>query len=215
MNYYIIGDVHGCYHTLKKILNHWNPDDEQLIFVGDYINKGRHSGKVVKYIRELQQKYPDTICIKGNHEYQMVKYIEDETPYKDMKENYSNTLKKYDLKDKQRDDVTWMKRLPLFHENQVIYVSHAGVNFLGVRKFKEDSWWSVLRYRGKLRRMKKLQVIGHTPTLTERPEFTEKFHSLNIDSGAGNFANMSAVLIDANGQLLNTFTEEVDKDDRP
>ncbi|KAA1036585.1 metallophosphoesterase family protein [Macrococcus equipercicus] len=213
MNYYIIGDVHGCYHTLKKILKHWHPSQEQLLFVGDYINKGQHSRQVVALIRKLQRQYPDTVCLKGNHEYEMVKYIESHTPLQEMKDNYRNTLKDYDLLHRYQDDVNWMKNLPLFYENKAIYVSHAGVNFLGVRKFKEDSWWSVLRFRGKLKRMKQLQVIGHTPTLTGRPEYTEKFHSLNIDSGAGNFTALSAVLISADGRLLRTFTEKVEQDD--
>ncbi len=214
MNYYIVGDIHGCYHTLKKILKHWDAEIEQLLFVGDYINKGKHSKEVVAHIRALQQKYPNTVCIKGNHEYEIVKYIEGGTSLKDMKENYRNTFKKYDLKGKHRDDVRWMSELPLFYENEVLYISHAGVNFWGIRKFRQDSWWSVLRFRGKLKRMKKLQVIGHTPTLSGRPEYNAKSHSLNIDSGAGNFDYLSAVLIGQDGRLIQTFREEVDKDDR-
>lgn len=215
MHYFIVGDVHGCYYTLQQLLKRWNPHQEQLMFVGDLINKGVHSKKVVQLVRRLQHEYPTTICVKGNHEYQMVEYIKHKTARDDMKDSYRSTLKHYHLDGKEQSDYLWMARLPLTYENEVIYLSHAGVNFLGVRKFKENSMWSVLRFRGKLKRMKKLQVIGHTPTLSKRPEYNAKFNSLNIDSGAGNFDNMSAVVIDDNGEMIKSYIEKVDKDDRP
>ena len=56
MNLLVVGDVHGCVHTLKAFVKrHWNAQDEFLILVGDVINKGRHSGKTVKYLRKLQK----------------------------------------------------------------------------------------------------------------------------------------------------------------
>ena len=213
MDYFIVGDVHGCFYTLKKLLQHWDSDHQKLIFVGDYINKGKHSHKVVELVRMLQCKYPGTICIKGNHEYDMTQYIDKHVPSRDIKENFRHTLIKYDLKDKHQDDLKWMKRLPLYYEDDVIYVSHAGVNWLGLRKFKENSSWSVLRYRGRLKNMKKLQVFGHTPTESKHAEYSKKYNSLNIDSGAGNFDNMTAVLISESGEIRKVYTENVKKED--
>ncbi|MCE4957415.1 metallophosphoesterase family protein [Macrococcoides caseolyticum] len=213
MHYFIVGDIHGCYNTLKKLLKHWNPKAEQLIFVGDYINKGKHSKEVVQLIRKLQTDYPNTICIKGNHEYQMAQYIFSNTPKHHMKENYKYTITHYDLKHKYISDAKWMQRLPLFYENNVLYVSHAGVNFLGFRKFHEDSMWSVLRFRGKLKKMKKLQVIGHTPTEIGKPIYLKQEHVLNIDAGAGNYDALAAVVINKNGKLVQTYIEKVLKSD--
>lgn len=213
MNYFIVGDVHGCYYTLKKLLQNWDSDRQKLIFVGDYINKGKHSRKVVELVRELQYRYPGTVCIKGNHEYEMVRYIEDGTKNSDIKENFRNTLMDYDLRNKYRDDVKWMKRLPLYYDDGDIYVTHAGVNWLGLRKFKENSSWCVLRYRGRLKRMSRLQVFGHTPTESKRPELNKKSNAINIDSGAGNFDNMSAVLIDDAGKIRKIYTEQIRKED--
>ena len=69
MNTFIIGDVHGCVHTLEKILTHWEPWDQKLVFVGDYIDRGNYSGRVLKLLWELQKSHPETILLKGNHEY--------------------------------------------------------------------------------------------------------------------------------------------------
>lgn len=213
MNYFIVGDIHGCYHTLKKILKNWHPKDEQLIFVGDYINKGKHSKEVVQLVRKLQKDYPNTVCIKGNHEYQMVKYILNDTPKQEMKENYSKTLEHYDLRNKFYSDTKWMKSLPLFYEDDNLYVSHAGVNFLGFRKFHKESMWSVLRFRGKLKKMNKLQVIGHTPTEIGEPLYMKQYHALNIDAGAGNHDALAAVLINNHGKLTATYIEQIVKQD--
>ncbi|MCU7557871.1 metallophosphoesterase family protein [Macrococcus capreoli] len=214
MNYFIVGDIHGCYHTLKKLLKCWNPKEEQLIFVGDYINKGKHSKEVVQLVRKLQSEYPNTICIKGNHEHQMAEYILNDTPKHQIKENYKNTLEHYDLRHKYKADVLWMRDLPLYYENSVLYVSHAGVNFLGFRKFKQESMWSVLRFRGKLKKMKKLQVIGHTPTEIGKPVYMKQYHTLNIDAGAGNHDAMAAVVINKSGKVVQTYVEKVLKIDK-
>lgn len=213
MNYFIVGDIHGCANTLKKILRNWHPKEEQLIFVGDYINKGKHSKEVVHIVRKLQRDYPNTVCIKGNHEYQMAKYIFQGTPKQEMKDNYRLTLDHYDLRGKYVNDAKWMRDLPLYYENNVLFVSHAGVNFLGFRKFHKESMWSVLRFRGKLKKMKKLQVIGHTPTEIGKPIYMKQYHTLNIDAGAGNRDVLAAVVINKNGKLVRTYIEKVMKSD--
>ncbi|WP_414048733.1 metallophosphoesterase [Macrococcus animalis] len=213
MNYFIVGDIHGCYNTLKKILKNWNPQEEQLMFVGDYINKGKHSKEVVQLVRKLQSEYSNTVCIKGNHEYQMAKYIFQNIPLHQMKENYKYTIEHYDLRHKFLSDAKWMRNLPMYYENDAIYVSHAGVNFLGFRKFHNESMWSVLRFRGKLKKMKKLQVIGHTPTEIGKPIYLKQYNTLNIDAGAGNHDAMAAVVINKNGKLIRTYVEKVMKND--
>ncbi|WP_164993406.1 metallophosphoesterase family protein [Macrococcus sp. DPC7161] len=209
--YFIVGDVHGCFHTLKKVLKAWDRTCEQLIFVGDYINKGKHSKEVVQLVRQLERE--GAICIMGNHEYQMSQYIMQHTAFDDMKENYQYTIKHYDLKKKYRDDVHWMGHLPLYYKDARIFVSHAGVNFLGFRKFNKESSYSVLRYRGKLKRMKQLQVIGHTPVMQSKPKFDAKSNVLNIDTGAGNYQYLSAVRINHKGEVVETISKKIEKED--
>ncbi|QCT75476.1 serine/threonine protein phosphatase [Macrococcoides canis] len=213
MNYFIVGDVHGCFFTLKKIMKHWKKGEEQLIFVGDYINKGCNSRDVVYYIRKLCNMYPDTVCIKGNHEYKMVQYMMQHTPKSEMKENYRRTLSHYPVK-KFDSDIEWMHSLPLYYENDVLYVTHAGVNWLNFRKFSTESSWCVLRYRGKLKNMHKLQVIGHTPTESGKPEYDKKRNILNIDTGAGNYEHICAVRINKHGKLVDSYLEKVVEEDK-
>jgi len=74
-NCWIIGDLHGEIHLLNKLLDsilRFNPD--QIIFVGDYIDRGPHSREVVDRILSLE--VPVT-CLMGNHEMMMLNAMED------------------------------------------------------------------------------------------------------------------------------------------
>ena len=70
MKVFIVGDVHGCYHTFKQLIeDHWNKKDEYLVLVGDLINKGPHSFEAFSYFLTLKEEYPyQVFLIRGNHE---------------------------------------------------------------------------------------------------------------------------------------------------
>jgi len=60
-----IGDVHGCYKTLMALLRKI-PDDE-IIFVGDLIDRGPDNLKCLNLIDE-----PWFYAVRGNHEHFMI-----------------------------------------------------------------------------------------------------------------------------------------------
>lgn len=62
----VVGDVHGCYYTLKALLKkmQYNKDKDHLYFLGDTIGKGKHSEKVLDFVTSLEKV---TITL-GNHE---------------------------------------------------------------------------------------------------------------------------------------------------
>ena len=59
-DFYVIGDIHGCLAPLKRLLEHLEPDlyQDRLLFVGDYIDRGPDSRRVVDYILKLRARYP-------------------------------------------------------------------------------------------------------------------------------------------------------------
>ena len=67
---YIIGDVHGCYDTLMALIKKL-PDNAELIFVGDLIDRGPKSRQVIEFVREGGYS-----CVQGNHEQMMIDEIE-------------------------------------------------------------------------------------------------------------------------------------------
>ena len=41
---FVIGDIHGCLsELLELLLNHGDDENEQLVFIGDYIDRGPDS----------------------------------------------------------------------------------------------------------------------------------------------------------------------------
>lgn len=70
MRRFAIGDVHGCYHTLKKLIEEkiiLQPADT-VYFLGDLIDRGPLSKKVLDYIQDLIQRGFNCQIIGGNHE---------------------------------------------------------------------------------------------------------------------------------------------------
>jgi len=54
MKIYAIGDIHGKFYELHKLIGRLNIDDScLLIFLGDYIDRGYNSFEVIDYLIEL------------------------------------------------------------------------------------------------------------------------------------------------------------------
>jgi protein phosphatase len=64
----IIGDIHGDFSTLNKILDKWNREN-YLIFLGDYIDRGPKQIQVLEKVLKLYTEYPSRVILqRGNHE---------------------------------------------------------------------------------------------------------------------------------------------------
>lgn len=65
----LIGDVHGCSETLRLLLQKLDLRTwDQIIFLGDYINKGPDSKGVLDLILELKNNNYTVFCLRGNNE---------------------------------------------------------------------------------------------------------------------------------------------------
>ena len=75
----VISDIHGCYDEFYDLLAqvNYNTTTDQLILLGDYVNRGKESLKVVQYVFELVQQ--GAIALKGNHDEWFVKYLKSKT----------------------------------------------------------------------------------------------------------------------------------------
>jgi serine/threonine protein phosphatase 1 len=83
---YAIGDIHGCYDQLRRLLTQIASDAEAhakgrtatLIFCGDYIDRGPASREVLDALCWLKRRRPFHLqFLKGNHEQVMLDYISD------------------------------------------------------------------------------------------------------------------------------------------
>ncbi len=80
MAFWVIGDIHGMYDSLKKLILTIKKDDVtykkekagKIIFIGDYIDYGPSSKEVIDLITELDY---ETVFLAGNHEDHALHFI--------------------------------------------------------------------------------------------------------------------------------------------
>ena len=67
-NIYVIGDIHGCFDTLKEFMDKYYNDENAYVFVGDLIDRGDKSAEVVCYMMKLAEEKQNVFFLRGNHE---------------------------------------------------------------------------------------------------------------------------------------------------
>ena len=74
MRILLVGDIHGCYWTLQKLLARMEYDalNDRLILLGDLVGKGAHDEKVLGWACDNNIE-----CVLGNHDlYWMKDFLE-------------------------------------------------------------------------------------------------------------------------------------------
>lgn len=113
-----IGDVHGCAWELENLLAYLQPKpQDQVVLLGDLINRGPDSHRVLKIAREVK-----AISLLGNHEWRLLNYY---------RMNDADILKSYDrytVEDLTDEDWDYIARMKLTHYSakyDTVFV-HAG-----------------------------------------------------------------------------------------
>lgn len=72
---YMIGDIHGCYNQMVDLLMRIQQDirerpeqNTHIIFLGDLIDRGPDSAKVIDFLINYSPEYADVSFLMGNHE---------------------------------------------------------------------------------------------------------------------------------------------------
>jgi len=200
-NILVIGDIHGCFYSFKELLHtHWNPEEEQLVQVGDLINKGNHSPLVVQLARKLEREH-QAAFIQGNHEYKTILHVDGYESLLWAEQFINPTIRRYDALELDFEgDVQWMKKLPLKWETDHILVTHAGIGHFPF-PYSPDNEFGVLWNRSPLKAIGKMQVIGHTPT-NGVPIYEERIPYCNVDTGAFKGQFLSGVKLTPKGEVI-------------
>jgi serine/threonine protein phosphatase 1 len=75
MTFICISDIHGCHRELSQLLTLTREyiasegiRDFRYVFLGDYIDRGDSSAKVIESLIDLQSQVGRCVFIRGNHE---------------------------------------------------------------------------------------------------------------------------------------------------
>lgn len=203
MEYLIIGDIHSCYYTFEKFLKEFR-ENETVILVGDYIHKGNHPFKTLRFLDELytDPNFP-LVMLKGNNEVLYTRH------YRVMdRQKAEDKFRHHDMGFMQTMD--WLDRLPHLWEKQGFFVSHAGVAS-DMTFPPEKNSPDLLFNRNPLQNIGKRQFLGHI--VHKKPYLDPKANALYLDTGAGYGKKLSGARIDENGMILELMSLKVDERD--
>jgi len=196
-----IGDIHGCFQEFAELIERLElTKDDQLILLGDLVNRGPDSSKVIDLARAHR-----AIALLGNHELRLLNYRRtNDTAF--QKETDAETAAKLFPA-----DWSYLEAMPLTHyveELQTVFV-HGG--FLPNEPWQKQPAQVVTRIQvidadGRPRKRADapdapawaelwngppLVVYGHTP----RPEIYKLKWSLGIDTGCVMGGHLTAYIL--------------------
>lgn len=206
---YAIGDVHGRYDLMQQILKQIRADaaeqPHRIIFLGDYVDRGPDSRKVVEAVMEMVNScQPDReiIALTGNHEQMMLDAVSDGSGHSAvhwLKNGGVATMQSYgldywDLHKLPMDHLKFLHALPRTVDNGVHFFCHAGVNpnFPLDQQDEEEIIWIRDKFLNSDKDFGRIIVHGHT--IFEAPQ--QLHNRLSIDTGAYHTGNLTAVALD-------------------
>lgn len=188
-NIFAIGDIHGTIDKLKKLMDKIDiHQDDTLVFIGDYIDRGPKSYEVVDYLIHLKKQIQKVVFLKGNHEDMFEKYLHGIDPHIFLSNGGQHTLESYLMNrssipplipDAHRE---FYQSLVLFFETEQFIFVHAGMKEnIPIREQNiEDLLWIRGNFIYSDYNFDKIIVFGHTP-------FIEPLvlpNKIGIDTGA-------------------------------
>lgn len=214
----VIGDIHGCYNELRALVTtlkqkgEYDERTDKIVFLGDYIDRGKDSRKVIGFIKNLQKRNKNVIALMGNHEDMFLGYlkgVDDSWTYNGHEatiESYKGHLEHFN------NDIEWIGNLPLYHEDEHFIYVHAGVDVY--KTMEEQSKHTLLWVREPFiynsDKYYKQVIFGHTPTLNlnfdSKPVYTVN-DNLAIDTGCVFGGALTALIIE-DGEVKKFFQQE-------
>lgn len=188
---WVIGDVHGEYDKLISLINKL-PIDAKICFVGDLIDRGKHSAKVLELIVNNENYF----SVKGNHEQLMIdSFLEKD--YSIWKQNGGNKTIKSFYREKYSlyRHFKFIRELPLFlyfefENHKPLVISHSCIHNIWKGKdynysdadIGEVLWTHILDTETLKKDNEIFNIFGHT--IVKNVKITETFAM--IDTGAFN-----------------------------
>lgn len=122
---YAIGDIQGCYHALRTLLQQvaYAPGRDRLWLVGDLINRGSGSLEVLRLLVDYDTQYPGSVtAVLGNHDLHAL------TVAAGLKAAHrDDTLQPLiDASDREQL-LAWLRQRPLLHAENGYLMVHAGL----------------------------------------------------------------------------------------
>jgi serine/threonine protein phosphatase 1 len=197
-----IGDIHGCYRTLKKLISSQiKPGkDDYIYFVGDLIDRGPKSKDVLDFLIDLKENGFNVFSVKGNHEEMFTRaFNEDDYLCAWFRNGAEETLVSFGVPENlfytpdalsyvPEKYYNFLNSLPYYYDLKDYIIVHAGMHIDSRDLFSNTH---AMLWSRDIMGMHFLQdgisiIHGHTPMplIALKPEITRKDARIfNIDAG--------------------------------
>lgn len=118
---YAIGDIQGCFSALELLLEQirFDPARDRLWFVGDLVNRGPESARVLRFVKGLG---PTAVTVLGNHDLHLLAVAEGCTrPRRD--DTFQEILAAPD----REELLVWLRHQRLIYRRNGFVLVHAGL----------------------------------------------------------------------------------------
>ena len=156
--YDLIGDVHGCAHSLESLLKKmgyqhrqgcFRHADRKVIFVGDIVDRGPRIREALHIVKDMVDQGQAEIVL-GNHEYNAMCYCTEGrsgSGHQYLREHNARhhrlireTLEQFEnYAQEWKSFLAWFHEIPLFIEKEHFRVVHACWDSSAISRFKELS----------------------------------------------------------------------------
>ncbi|MBF0118313.1 MAG: serine/threonine protein phosphatase [Desulfobacterales bacterium] len=190
-NIFAIGDIHGCIDKLSELMGKLdiNSEEDTVVFLGDYIDRGPDSFKVVDYLIQFRKKNKNIVFIRGNHEDMLLNYVSKTDKVNFSANGGAQTLISY-WKQKAspcaelipKEHLDFFESSCFYYETDKYIFVHAGLKE-GVTLEKQDTSdliWIREQFITSKYDFGKCVVFGHTPF----PKVFVQPGKIGIDTGA-------------------------------
>lgn len=153
MKYWVIGDIHGEFGHLMKLMRHIRKNGfsfkrgHRLVQLGDRCDRGPDTFRVNNYFYKLDKRYPgQVICLKGNHDSMMISAAMGQWDVYNFFQNggkktmqsykcYSNNPQVLLYKLQDCGHLKWIDRQPFFYETDEYVFTHAPIPINAIRDY--------------------------------------------------------------------------------
>jgi len=128
---FIVGDIHGCLDMLKRLVDKidWRPKKDRLIFLGDYVDRGKDPKGVIDFLLELKEESDLVQFLMGNHEDLFLDYLGGGDLKLFLYNGGETTIYSYELNGEiivPDAHISFLKSLDTIIEFEDYYIVHAG-----------------------------------------------------------------------------------------
>ena len=216
----VVGDIHGMDRLLRGMIDYigeqQGSEKVRIVFVGDLIDRGMESAKVLDRMRRLVREADGRIIVlMGNHERMLLDFLRDplRVGMRWIDAGGSETLRSFGIDPYGTTDLgliagelrsaiggdieRWLRTLPLYWQEGNLAVTHAGAtpNLPMARQTERALLWGDREF-GSMPRKDGLW-IAHGHTIVEQPVCENG--RISVDTGAFQSGLLSAAWIDRAG----------------